>query len=160
MLPEVDDRLLEEPDDELDDELREELDELLDELDDDVLDELEELDEALLLDDELLELLLEELDDEPLELLLALDVLLDEDDVVDEDELEAPPALPPVELEAASGEVGVDVQPAVNPAATTAAGAPESSSRKSRRFLRSPGSVAGGGVDVLRGVFDTGSSRL
>ena len=107
--------------------------------------------------DELLELpaLDDELDDEPVDELLVLEELLDGeleelldgeleellDGVLDELDDEAPPAEEPSELldDDPSGEVGSDVQPA-SPAAITAMGAPDNSSRKSRRRFRSTGS--------------------
>lgn len=128
----------------LDDELLE-LDELVLELLDDELELL--LDEALLelledaLDDELDDPVLE-LDDDPLELLPALDELLLGVEELD-DELDVPPPPLALLLDDPSGEVGRVVQPAARPAAITAAGAPESSSRNSRRLVRSAGSVAG-----------------
>jgi hypothetical protein len=133
---ELEDPLLElEPELELE-ELDEE-DALLDELDDELDDELlalEELDDEL--DDELL--VVDELD-EPADELLEL-LMLDELD-------EVPP--PPDELLAAddppSGDVGVVVQPDVRPAAMTAAGAPDSNNRNSRRLVSSAASVAGFG---------------
>ena len=111
-------------------------------LDGEELLEPDELDE---LDDEELDGVLDELVDDELELLLGLEELLDPPAL--DDELEAPPPdeeLPPADDEP-SGDVGVAVQPAVNPAAMTAAGAPESSNRNSRRFVSSPASVAGVG---------------
>ena len=105
-----------------------------------------------MLDDELdddLEEPLPELDDEPLEALLVLDeeLLEGELDELLEDTLEAldDDVLPPVDEppglldDASSGEVGSVVQPA-SPAAITATGAPDNSSKKSRRRFRSAGS--------------------
>ncbi len=115
----------------------------------------------------------DELDDEPLDALLVLEELLDGeldellDDVLDElldgeleelldgvlDELDDEPVPPvdelPVLLEGEpSGEVGKVVQP-VSPAATTATGAPDNSSRNCRRFVSSAASAWR--VAVLRG---------
>lgn len=125
---------------------------LLDELDelDDVLDEVDEpdeLDDALLVLDEL-----EEPADELLE--LPVPVALEELDDV------PPPAveLPPPVADVSSGDVGSVVQPDVRPAAITAAGAPDSSSRNSRRFVSSPASVAGLGFGRFF-LFVTTSSR-
>jgi hypothetical protein len=83
-----------------------------------------------------------ELDDEPLEVLLALEDELLEGELdellegaLDELDDDVPPPVdePPVPLDDdPSGEVGSVVQP-VSPAAITATGAPDSSSRKSRR---------------------------
>ena len=81
------------------------------------------------LDDELLDA--DELDEETLDELLAEERL---------DELLAELS-PPI----GSGEVGESEQPA-RPAASTAAGAPDSSSRKSRRFVRSVVSGSGAGA--------------
>jgi hypothetical protein len=117
--------------DELDEELLEvlELDALLVE---DVLDEL----------DEELGVLLDEEEDE------ELGVLLDDDEELGAGELEEElPAPPPelLELSTGSGAVGVVVQPAI-PAATTATGAPDSRSRKSRRRVSSETSVGAGAI--------------
>ncbi len=127
---------------------------LLDELEelDDVLDDVLEPDE---LDDVLL--VLEELDDPADELLeLLVPVVLDELDAVPPPAVELPPPLD----EASSGDVGSVVQPDVRPAAITAAGAPESSSRNWRRFVSSPASVAGfGGLWDFCLFFTTSSSQ-
>jgi hypothetical protein len=122
-------------------------------VDDELLDE-------VLLEDELVED--ELLDAELLEEELMEDELLDEellaDEVLDEELLDVPleELLEPVELdgvleavplleESASGDVGVLVQPA-RPAASAAAGAPDSSSRKSRRLVRSVAWSSGAGA--------------
>lgn len=155
-LEELLDRELDEelpPDELLDDEDCDELDD--DELDDDELDEDEleavlddELEEELLAVLELEALLVDELLDEEPAVLLDEDELLavpdEEDDELGAGELDE--LVPPVELlelDTGSGAVGVVVQPTM-PAASAAAGAPDSSSRKSRRRVRSETSLGAG----------------
>lgn len=63
-----------------------------------------------------------------------------------DDELDVPPPPPPAldDDEPPSGDVGRVVHAFVRPAARTAAGAPDSSRRNSRRFERSAASVPDG----------------